>query len=63
MATQGTTAKAVQELAGHKDLQTALRYMHLSPSHLDEAIRLLESTRAAPVGDILETAGPENVKN
>ena len=63
LAMRGATAKAVQELAGHKDLQTTLRYMHLSPSHLDEAIRLLESPRAAPVGDILETAGPKNLNN
>ncbi len=63
LAMRGVTPKAIQELAGHKDLQTTLRYMHLSPSHLDEAIRLLESTRTAPlVGDILETAGAGEAK-
>ena len=63
LAMRGATVKAVQELAGHKDLQTTLRYMHLSPTHLVEAIRLLESTRTAPVGDILETAGAENLND
>jgi hypothetical protein len=60
---RGATAKAVQELAGHKDLQTTLRYMHLSPTHLVEAIRLLESTRPAPFGEILETAGAEKLND
>src|SRR5580658_2244323 len=35
-------AKAIQELAGHESLSTTLRYMHLSPSALDHAIRLLD---------------------
>jgi hypothetical protein len=37
-------AKAIQvvELAGHTDLKTTLRYVHLSPAMKDSAIRLLE---------------------
>ena len=27
----GAAAKAIQELAGHEDLSTTQRYMHLSP--------------------------------
>ena len=42
LAMRGATAKAIQELAGHKDLATTQRYMHLSPSALDSAIALLE---------------------
>ena len=38
---RGAPAKAIQELAGHQSLSTTLRYMHLSPSALDAAIRLL----------------------
>jgi len=38
----GAPARAIQELAGHQDLGTTQRYMHLSPAALDAAIRLLE---------------------
>jgi hypothetical protein len=34
--------EAIQELAGHQDLTTTQRYMHLSPAHKDAAIRLLD---------------------
>jgi site-specific recombinase XerD len=34
---------AIQERAGHQDLGTTQRYMHLSPAALDAAIRLLET--------------------
>ena len=56
LAMRGAPAKAIQELAGHQDLSTTQRYMHLSPAALDSAIRLLD--RAAPNGlrgDIGET--------
>ena len=36
-------SSAIQELAGHRDLSTTQRYMHLSPAALDAAIRLLET--------------------
>jgi hypothetical protein len=42
LAMQGATPKAIQELAGHQDLSTTQRYMHLSPAHKDAAIRLLD---------------------
>jgi len=31
LAMRGAPAKAIQELAGHQDLVTTQRYMHLSP--------------------------------
>jgi len=46
LAMHGAPAKAIQELAGHADLSTTMRYMHLSPASLNQAIRLLEQ----PVG-------------
>src|SRR6266536_2008039 len=41
LAMRGAPAKAIQELAGHQNLQTTLRYMHLSPAAREGAIRLL----------------------
>ena len=32
LAMRGAPVKAIQELAGHRDLATTLRYMHLSPA-------------------------------
>lgn len=42
LAMRGAPARAIQELAGHQDLSTTQRYMHLSPAALDAAIRLLD---------------------
>ena len=40
---RGAPVRAIQELAGHRDLMTTQRYMHLSPAAIDSAIRLLDS--------------------
>ena len=57
LAMRGAPARAIQELAGHKDLSTTQRYMHLSPAAVESAIRLLEGPNPVQVrGDILETA-------
>ena len=56
LAMRGAPARAIQELAGHKDLSTSQRYMHLSPAAIEAAISLLEKPTPAPMfGDILET--------
>jgi integrase len=56
LAMRGAPARAIQELAGHTDLLTTQRYMHLSPAALEAAIRLLESPGIPQNrGDILET--------
>jgi len=56
LAMRGAPARAIQELAGHQDLTTTQRYMHLSPAAIEGAIRLLDQPK--PVGgrgDMLET--------
>ena len=55
LAMYGAPARAIQEAAGHQDLRTTQRYMHLSPAALDEAIGLLEPRMSPRRGDILET--------
>jgi len=71
LAMRGAPARAIQELAGHMDLATTQRYMHLSPAAIEGAIRLLDQPSPAKAGhyvraesvhgfgDILETADRE----
>ena len=61
LAMRGAPARAIQELAGHRDLATTQRYMHLSPNAINDAIRLLEMPGPHKIpltgsGDIVETA-------
>jgi site-specific recombinase XerD len=42
LAMKGAPARTIMELAGHADLATTLRYMHLSPGATDAAIALLD---------------------
>ena len=49
-----------KKLAGHQDLATTQRYMHLSPAALDAAIRLLETPVESGIkvrGEIVEAQG------
>jgi hypothetical protein len=62
---RGAPARAIQELAGHRDLGTTQRYMHLSPAAIDAAIRLLETgtgNQPRGCGEIVEAAGTEGPK-
>ena len=62
---QGASAKAIQELAGHQDLTTTQRYMHLSPAHKDAAIRFLDRRPAGtvPLETLMETTPPGRTKS
>ena len=56
LAMKGAPARAIQELAGHQDLTTTQRYMHLTPAALEAAIRLLNKPTPKR-GETLEAAG------
>lgn len=42
LAENGISMRTIQELLGHSDTNTTMRYAHLSPLVLKEAIRTLE---------------------
>jgi hypothetical protein len=57
---KGVPARAIQELAGHQDLGTTQRYMHLSPAARESAITLLDGGQIARGrGEIVETGSTE----
>ena len=63
LSMRGAPARAIQELAGHRELSTTQRYMHLSPAAIESAIRLLEEpSPVSKFGEIVETAPGENAK-
>lgn len=63
LAMRGAPARAIQELAGHKDLSTTQRYMHLSPAAIESAIRLLDRPESSHgSGDGMETGPPSKDK-
>jgi integrase len=55
LAMRGAAPKAIQELAGHSTPSMTLRYMHLAPSALREAIGLLNFRQ--PVGNAEAATG------
>ena len=60
---RGALARAIQELAGHSDLATTQRYMHLSPAALGNAIRLLNCLGGLPrFGDIILETSPQRTQ-
>ena len=57
LAMRGVPAKVIQELAGHADLTTTMRYMHLAKGSKEAAIAVLDQP-APKNGDLLETQTP-----
>ena len=67
LAMAGASTMAIKELAGHQQISTTQRYMHLSPAAKSAAIRLLDrgADRIAEDlkdtenrGDTVETVSP-----
>lgn len=44
LAMKAVPIRVIQEMAGHAKITTTLRYMHLSPSAMTDAIKLLDET-------------------
>ena len=42
LAMLGAAPRAIQELAGHRHITTTMKYTHLAPSQLHEAVGLLD---------------------
>ncbi len=63
----GVDIRTVQELLGHKDIRVTMRYAHLAPDHLRNAVRVLDrraedsgaSERNILDGHYLDTKGSE----
>jgi site-specific recombinase XerD len=54
LAMAGTPARVIQEVAGHLDIRTTQRYMHLSPAGVENTIRWIDQLQPSR-GEILET--------
>ena len=63
LAMEGAAPRTIQEIAGHEDLSTTHRYMHLTRSAVDSAIDLLDRRNRRRRGDSGETSGVELVKS
>jgi len=47
LAIAGTPLRTIQELLGHRDVRMTIRYSHLSPAHLREAVEVIEPAENA----------------
>jgi site-specific recombinase XerC len=51
----GVPIRAVAELMGHTELQTTLRYAHLAPGYLAEAVERLAAPTAVQTDTPIDT--------
>jgi integrase len=62
LAIAGTPLRTIQELLGHRDLRMTIRYAHLSPAHLREAVEVIgtaENANRLPAGCLPEQSAAE----
>ncbi len=57
LAIQGTPIRTIQELLGHRDLRMTLRYAHLSPAHLRDAVEGIGAVEDANRRHLAATSG------
>lgn len=50
----GVDIRTVQELLGHKDIRVTMRYAHLGPDHMKNAVRVLDRVRGEGKEQILD---------
>jgi len=55
MRMKGADIHTVAVLLGHKDLRMAARYQHLSPAHLSEAVKLLDTAFAKSEEEVAQS--------
>ena len=59
LAMAGVSRRALAELLGHKTLAMVMRYAHLAPAHLREAVERIAEAPSGTTTDTSHTAGPE----
>ena len=52
LALAGVSPVQIQRLAGHANLSDTMRYMHLAPSDLDDAMERFSESGSAPGADL-----------
>jgi len=53
----GASLKAVQELLGHSDIRTTMRYSHLAPSTLIDTVKLLDTIKTVKIENFGQQVG------
>jgi site-specific recombinase XerD len=54
---RGAPINVVRDLAGHRKVETTIRYLHLAEGDKQNAIRLLDGGAAVSTGELTESSG------